>query len=395
GVQPPEEPEPSHYIAPAGNRVRLNLTCPQLELRGSQVAVPLGPAACYFAWPKQRSYIVLNTASVVRLPDRTPIAVQSIQIRASVDDVVWSFSLQLADPAHLALLRADADGPKVIEINLNGYVWTALVETRNQDRQFPGRAVSIAGRSQTALLDAPFAPVRAKVQDADRQAQQLVDEELALTGFVVQYDTLTWLVPGGVWHYDGKTPLDAVRTVAAAAGAVVQSHPWDKSIRIAPRYPVSPWAWTTTAPDRQIPDDIVLRDTMRTASKPLYDYVLVSGEQVGVCDPIIRQGSAGEVRAPMVVDPLITTHPVALERGRNVLSDRGQQDLVDIVIPLFPASTPGQPGLVLPLHLVEVVELQAWKALAVAVEIHAQTTESGALVVDQTITMERHYSDAN
>jgi hypothetical protein len=216
-----------------------------------------------------------------------------------------------------------------------------------------------------------------------------------LTGFVAQYDTLTWVVPGGVWHYDGKTPMDAVRSIAAAAGAVVQSHPWDKSIRIVPRYPVSPWAWTTTAPDRQIPDDVILADNARTASKPLYDYVLVSGEQVGVCDPIIRQGSAGEVRAPMVVDPLITTHPVALERGRNVLCDRGEQDLVDLVMPLFPASTPGKPGLVVPLRLVEVVEPKAWKALALAVEIRAQTTDAGALVVEQTITMERHYSDAN
>lgn len=394
GVEPPEPPEPPHYTPPAGNRVRLNLTCPQLLHESPNVVVPLGPAACYWAWPRQRTYMILNTATVVRLPERTPIDVQSITMRASVDDVVWSFAFSLANPAHLALLLADAGGPKVVEIAVNGYVWTALVEGYSQDRQFPGRSVSVSGRSQCALLDAPYAPARSKVQTAERQAQQLVDEELNLTEFTATYDTLTWLVPGGTWHYDGKTPIAAVRDIAAAAGAVAQSDAWDKVIRIAPRYPVSPWDWPTSAPDRQIQDDIILRDQMRIASKPLYDYVLVSGEQVGVSDPILRAGSAGEVRAPMVVDPLVTTHPVALERGRNVLAGRGEQATVDVTIPLFPAGTVGQPGLVLPLHLVEIVEPAPWKGLAVAAEVQVQVS-SGALVVEHTVTVERHFSDAN
>lgn len=394
GVDPPGPPEPPHYTPPAGNRVRLNLTCPQLSHESPNVAVPLGPAACYWAWPRQRTYMILNTATVVRLPERTPIDVQSITMRASVDDVVWSFAFSLANPAHLALLLADAGGPKVVEIAVNGYVWTALVEGYSQDRQFPGRSVSLNGRSQCALLDAPYAPARSMVQTAERQARQLVDEELNLTGFTATYDTLTWLVPGGTWHYDGKTPIAAVRDIAAAAGAVAQSDTWDKVIRIVPRYPVSPWDWPTSAPDRQIQDDIILRDQMRIASKPLYDYVLVSGEQIGVSDPILRAGSAGEVRAPMIVDPLVTTHPVALERGRNVLADRGEQATVDVTIPLFPAGTVGQPGLVLPLHLVEIVEPTPWKGLAVAIEVQVQVS-SDALVVEHTVTLERHFSDAN
>jgi hypothetical protein len=398
GVDPPTEPPNTHYTPPRGNRVALALICPQQDFDGDEVPVPLGPAACYFAWPRPRRYIVLNSAAVVRLPERTPVPVSALSLRTSVDDVVWALSMQLADPAALSLLLPDGDGPKTVEVNVNGYVWTAIIESYDRERQFPAPRVSVSGRSQAALLDAPFAAVRSFVQTAERQAQQLIDEELDLTEFTADYQALTWLVPGGVWHYDALTPLAAVREVAAAAGAVVQSHPWDKVLVIAPRYPTSPWDWTATAPDKHIPDDIVIRDSLRPASAPLYDYVLVSGEQVGVSDPIQRTGSAGAIRAQQIVDKLITTHPVALERGRNVLSDRGEQALVSLDIPLFPTSAVGMPGLVLPLQLVEVVEPTSWLALAVGCEIEVQRVmqeSASVLTVTQSITLERHYSDAN
>lgn len=68
GVDPPIEPPPTGYAPPAGNAVALDFVCPQLAFDGAHVPLPLGPAACYFAWPKPRTYIVLNTAAVVRLP---------------------------------------------------------------------------------------------------------------------------------------------------------------------------------------------------------------------------------------------------------------------------------------------------------------------------------------
>ena len=399
GVQPPPDHEPPGYQPPQGNHVALRFACPQPEFTGNQVPVPFGPAACYFAWPKPRVYIVQNSAAVVRLPERTPIAVESGSLAQSIDDVHWSMRIALADPSHLELLKADAEGPKVIEVTLNGYVWTFIVEDYEQDRQHPGRRVSISGRSQTALLDAPYAPPRSKVEDEDRQAQQLVDEELDGTGFTADYDTITWLVPAGAWHYEQQPAIAAVKLVAGASGAIALAHPWDTVVSIKPKYAASPWDWATTAPDKHIQDDIILQDRLQLVSKPLYDYVLVSGDQVGVSDPIIRDGSAGEIRAPMIVDPLITDHTVSFERGRNVLSDRGQQALVEETIPLFAADVDGQPGLILPLQLVEVVEPTSWKGLVVGVSITFSTQRQGGvaatLVIDQTVTLERHYSDAD
>ena len=288
----------------------------------------------------------------------------------------------------------EGDGPKVIEINLNGHVWTAIIESHNRARKFPGPRVTVTGRSQTALLDSAK---RSTVSDTDMQAQTLAEAELDLTGFSLDWDTLTWLVPAGAWAYQGLTPIAAVRKAAEASGAVVQSHPWDMRLRVVPRYPVSPWAWGVTAPDKQILDDIILEDSLTVVSQPVYNYVLVSGDQVGVSDPIIRTGSAGDIRADLVSDPLITTHDVAAERGRNVLSDRGEQARIDLSIPLYPISESSMPGLVLPAQLVEIVEAVSWKGLAVGTSIDVSMQSSGgasALVIKQRITLERHYTDA-
>ena len=402
GSPGPTPPDPSPPWQPPrypGNRVPLAFRCRRVEFPDNRVPLQFGRAQCYLAWPKPRRYIVLNTAQVVRLPERTPVPVSAGSIRSARDKVTRDFSLTLADPAALALLRPDAGGPKAVEININGHVFIGIVESWDDNRRHirdggSGQAVSVSGRSRTALLGPPYAPARAHVQTADRQAQQLIDDELELTDFTADVPPgWTWLVPAGAWAYDGKTRIEAIQTVAEAAGAVVMSHAWDDVLLIRPLYPVSPWQWSVTAPDVQIQDDVILeiqrgggtgargteslsiplwppsasdkprlvepldlievvmpasykaqaaeveitfgmqrsgsasvlvveqRITLDLApAEPLYNQVLVSGAQHGVSDPVIRTGTAGDVRLSSIVDPLITDHAVAMERGRNALA---------------------------------------------------------------------------
>lgn len=64
----------------------------------------------------------------------------------------------------------------------------------------------MSGRGQTALLDASYAPARSFVQTADKQLQQLIDDELALTDFTADRSAVAaqtgiggWTVPAGVY----------------------------------------------------------------------------------------------------------------------------------------------------------------------------------------------------
>jgi len=97
-----------------------------------------------------------------------------------------------------------------------------------------------------------------------------------------------------------------------------------------------------------------------------------------------------------VSSPLINTAAAGAERGRNILADRGEQAAIDLVVPLFTAPLrPGEVGRILPLDLVEVVaEDGTWHGLCTAVRTGARIGEK-AVVIEQTITLERHYSDAD
>ena len=393
--RPPEPPEPPSWI-PDGRYVGLNLGCPVMP--PGFVPLNLGMDACYLVRRHRRTYIVHNTVDVVRLPDETPIAVSDLSLSAGTDAWGWTIDMTLADHAHLALLTPNADGPRQVQITLNGYVWTGIIESHARTREWNGGTVRVSGRSRTALLAAPYAPARTKVSNAERSAAQLVDEELASTGFTADYDTVDWLVPPGAWFYDATPPMDAIARVAGASGAVVQSDPADLELRIAPRYPISPWAWPDSTPDHVVPDDLIVIEGLQVRSAPLNNAVVVTGELEGkgVTATITRSGEGADLYAPQASDPLINTDGVAIERGRNVLADRGEQAAIDLTLPMFPAPlAPGLVGRVLPLQLVEVQAAEGnWHGQCTAVRIEVRR-EGKAVLLEQTITLERHYTDAD
>lgn len=396
-VTPPEpEPEPPPYSTP-GARVGLNLSCLPLRTRGL-AALNLGVAACYVVRPHQRTYVVINTISVVRLPDRLPIEMAGVSINTSCDAWGSTFDFELADTEQLQLLKPSAAGPRQVEVTLNGYVWTALVESYSTRREWGGSGISLTGRSRTALLAAPYAPGRVKVTTEDRSVAQLVNEELADTGFTAFYDTVDWVVPAGAWFYDATTALDAISRLAEASGGVVQSDPAAQALQVRARYPDSPWHWKERTPDHVIYEDVVSNESLQMRSAPLYDAVVVTGELAGkgVTCKVRRSGEAGQLYAPQASSPLISTAAAGTERGRNILSDRGEQALVELVIPLFGGPLrPGEVGRVMPLDLVEVVgEEGTWHGLCIAARTEARTNDK-AIVIEQTITLERHYTDAD
>ena len=60
---------------------------------------------------------------------------------------------------------------------------------------------------------------------------------------------------------------------------------------------------------------------------------------------ITRTGTAGDVVAPMITDPLITHADAARARGRPILADTGRQARITLELPILPETgiiTPGK-----------------------------------------------------
>lgn len=393
-VPPDPDPEPQR---PPGARVELNLGCPVVGGFGV-VPLNLGVVACYAVRPQRRTYVVINTVSFVRLPDRTPIELTRISLSSSRSAWGWTFDFELADPGQLSLLKPTAAGPRQFEVVLNGYTWTGIVESFQKQREFADGGVRCSGRSRTALLAAPYAPARVKVANEARSMAQLVAEELVDTGFTSHYDTVDWTVPPGAWFYDGSAPLDAISALAEASGAVVQSDPKDLALHVRASYPVSPWLWRDTQPNHVLQEDIVLTESLQMRSAPLYDAVVVTGELAGkgVTCKVRKAGEAGQLFAQQVSNPLISVAAAGAERGRNVLCDRGEQAAVDLTVPLFPRPLkPGEVGAIMPLDLVEVVGAEGtWHGQCDSLRIEV-VIDQQAVVIEQTATLERHYTDAD
>lgn len=350
----------------------------------------------------RRVYIVMNDVQVVRLPERTPIAVLSVDLNASVDSWAWTVRMELADPSQLALLKPDGNGPKLVEITMNSYVWTAIIEGRERNRVFADAAVTVTGRSQTALLSGDYTAARSKSFEAAYSAQQLANLEISERAlpFTVDWRGLDWVVPGGVWYYQDLAPIDVIAQIAAARGAVLQSAPGDASLIVQSRYPVSPWSWGVGNADVALPIDWVTSINAQQQSKPMYDAVIIAGQAQGVLAKVTRAASAGATFAPQVVDQLMVTPDVATERGRNILSDRGVQEQVDMDIPLFAPGTvtAGMSGLYQPLLLVDVQDpSDPWQGQTVGVSISARRggPDNKALEIWQRVSLERHLSDAH
>jgi hypothetical protein len=326
-----------------------------------------------------RVIIVIHTLSIVTLPDGTPIPCDEVQVVTDLDSWAWRWSASVRGAAEEL-----AQTQKEIELTVDSLIWRGITESYDAERLFGAVAARVGGRSLSAYLAEPFTDPRARIESTNRTANQLAEDELYNTGWALDWNTVDWLVPAGAFAYDALTPIGAVKQIAEACGAVVQSHPWDTRIIVLPRYPVSAWELDAAQPDVTIPAGVITRMSTRWQPNALYRGVWVFGRSQGVGVRVYRTGTDGDPYAQMVVDPLVTHVDAGRERGRNILSGSGKRAVITATMPLLP-----EVGLIVPGSIVEVSDTPSWKAYAVGVSISASLGK-----VIQTVTLERPYEVA-
>jgi len=384
-ITPPPPPDPRVYIPPPGDAVLLDFSCPVEHYLGG-VPLPFRAFACTPRAPYLRVYVIMSSASLIRLSDGAPVAAASIELAADLESWSWQFSARLRSRAALELVMPGSGAPVAVEATINGHVFTALVESWSESRKHGYSEWTIRGRSLSAVLAAPYSPALTYTESDTFTAHQLADNEMPLTGWVLEWDTVDWLVPPGAYTYRDLPTLGALQQIAGAVGAVVQSHHSDNVLTVLPRYPISPWEWAAADPGVAITADIVTSSASEWQPRPDYNGVYVMGTTQGVSVWVRRTGSAGEQLAPQVSDALITHVDAGTERGRIILAAAGRWSSETIQIPLMP--TPQPPGLLLPGALIEVDDgIDTWRGQVLSVRISAQRGDS--LIVWQTVEVER------
>lgn len=337
-------------------------------------------------------YIIVNELSMKRVDDNTPIDIVSASVGIDKDSWCWSFSG--AVPYYeFEKIEPGATGPVEVELNINGLVWRLLVEKYNTKELFAKTDISISGRSVTAWLDSPYAPVRSYSQTTAMSSRSLAEAELTRAGLVTGFDldwdlidALGWSLPPDTWSYTDLTPVQVIKAIAEGVGGYVNSHPYEKRLLVRSEYPTPFWEWDAATPALTIPEALILSRALDWEEKPLYNGVIVSGENTGVTDFVRRMGTNGSSQAQMYLHAMISDHAASRHKGTQILSSSGKQARVSLDLPMEQAL-----GLVTPGMLIRVQKDSAnnWRGLVRSTQINAAWSDS--LTVAQTIELERHY----
>jgi hypothetical protein len=382
---PPEPPAPDPdrpYERPDGDAVALEFTVaiagdyPVDFHFGGEVAPP---------HQTRRSIVVSHKISLQRASDGQELPAGQIELSADLDSWAWDAQIGLLGDAAFQAARPTDAGPRTLVATIDGLEWRVSAEEVTRERSHEQYTYSASGRSRSAVLAAPHAPTSDRIESNDRTAIQIATDELP-QGWSLDWQTLDWTVPGGVYSYRGQTPMGAITTIAAAVGAVVQSDRSAQTLHVIARYPTSPRAYTSDTPSVTLYADIVRTLGQQVDRRPGYNKVWVGGEDQGVLVGATREGTAGDYPMEPIVDALITERAAGQERGRVVLDGQGPGESVPVELPLI--RPPDGPGLIEPGTEIEIEEPDGttWTGLATSTTISV-----GEAGVSQSLNVERRW----
>lgn len=344
--------------------------------------------------PSRRVYLIMNEVTLVRVSDNTEIGVFNVSVGTDMSSWCWSFNATIKY-SDLELVQPTT-GPVEVELTVNGLTWRFIVEEYSESKAFAKTGVDISGRSVTALLESPYAPVRSYTQLSTLTSRQLADNELARleTAFDLNWslvDELGWSMPLNSWSYANLTPMQAIQALAQGAGGFVNSHRFEKELIVAPEYPWASWEIGGATLNKSIPKSLIKLQNIKWLEKPLYNGVYVTGENTGVTAFVKRQGTDGSFQAPVFMSPMITTSAAARSKGISILSAGGMQASVSLTMPFHVDIGVLLPGMVIEITNGGFDSDPAWRAFVRSTSITASRQAGGGLTVEQAIQLERHY----
>lgn len=346
-VPEPPAQQPCYTPSPHLLFAALAVTDGQLLFSCENHTGPTPPDGEAVVVPVRRVYFVINNVTLHRVPDGAPVPVFNLSLSLDAASWTWGFEAVLPARAESLVAPGSASSPVELVASVNGTTFRVLAENISRERMFGDASIRVSGRGRNAVLTAPYAPTMSFSNAEARTARQLMDDVLTVNGiplgWTIDWGLTDWNVPAGAFARQG-TWIEALTSIAEAAGGYLIPHTSLQNIRVRHRYPVAPWEWGTVTPNFVLPVDAVARESLRWLEKPAYNRVFVSGQDVGVLGQVTRAGTAGDMLAPMVVDPLITEAAAARQRGIAVLADTGRQIEVSLRLPVLAETGIIEPG---------------------------------------------------
>jgi len=336
--------------------------------------------------PDQEVYASMHTIIARRVSDLLPIEMLSMKCTIDLASWSWGYSFDLATMADYQAVQATTSGQVLLEVVIDStYTFRALIESWAIRRSFGSTFYTATGRSEAAVLAVPYGTPRTYTETQQWTAHQLAENELAGSGWAIDWQTIDWLVPAGALSYSQMTSSEVIRHIAEAVGAVCQADMSARVIHVLPRHAITSWQWATSSANIELTESAILEMSRRHEPRPDYNAVYAMGQsEGGVIVRCFRSGTAGDLIAPQSVHPLITDVSAGRERGRIELSRAGTWESVQIAMPLAPPAVP----LILPGSLIRVTgSVDTWTGLTTGVALDISRPD-----IMQSLTIERRIS---
>lgn len=235
-VLPWPKPEPPQYES--NNDLNFNCLCDDQDAHN--LILNFGDDECIPGLPNQNWWYIVNELSVSRLDNGENILVYDGNYSTDRNGWCWSYSLTVP-LSEISKLEPINGLPVILKIMVNGNEHHMLLENRSRSRRFAQVTYVLKGRSQSALLDAPYAPTRSFTQENERTARQLCQAELDRVNSSTQLkwelvDELSWIIPSGSLSYSNMTPIAVIKMIAESAGGFVYSEKGNNAIAVKPKY---------------------------------------------------------------------------------------------------------------------------------------------------------------
>ncbi|MBI1453693.1 hypothetical protein IL972_17530 [Acinetobacter sp. FL51] len=376
-IKPWPEPEIPQYEGTGD----LNFVCLCHGVDSHNVELNFGADDCIPAIPNKNWWYILNSLSVTRLDNGVEINV--LDGNYSTDRSCWCWSYSLTVPASEIGKLEPVDGqPVILKIVVNGNEHQMLLENRRRSRKFAQDTYTLIGRSQTALLAAPTAPLRSFLQENDRTSVQLCQAELDRVFSDTQLnwqliDALGWIVERESLSYSNLAPIDAIKMVVESGGGFIYSEKSSNTLTIKPLYKKAFWEVLSIAEyDRLLPESAVMSDSTDYQIYPDYNGITLTNDRKALVAQVKRTGTSADNLLQPENNPLFN-HVSMGAYGKAKLAKAGMIETHTYSMPISPEVGECMPG--------EVLAFNAeWWGIVDSVSVSFSHA-----VVNQTVKVER------
>jgi len=334
---------------------------------------------------------IVNIVNVVKLPERTPIDFVDFTLATDLDSIAWVVNFTIGSQASLDILKPTGLTTVEVEINVNGELFVCFIgRTKTvisaDPSGMPKKSWKCTGWSAIKTLAHPYTKKRSHTETSSSTPSGLLNDELTGTGVTGAWNSVSWTIPANVFTYLEKSPLAAIAELAESVGAVVIPHASDKSLTIEPYYPVSPWDWDITTADYNMNETEFYSMDTEWIPKQAPDSIYVYGEETGgVAVKCVKNGTAGILTLPTVVNKYITDTVAGTERGRIEVAKAAFKEIIPVT-----TYVDATDGIIKPQSLLSITPLSGstWKGMVIGTSISIKRV--GTAVV-QALQIERHY----